>query len=79
MSLYTTAYLYHPDSSFSPDIDQIDLFDLALGKTLQQHLKNSLHQSYHVTKILNINLYPLVVYLTSSCVNWAFFGMSGPI
>jgi hypothetical protein len=56
MSLYTTAYLYHPDSSFSPDIDQIDL---ALGKTLQQHLKNSLHQSYHVTKILNINLYPL--------------------
>jgi hypothetical protein len=21
----------------------------------------------------------IVVYLTSSCVNWAFFGMSGPV
>jgi hypothetical protein len=39
MILYSTAYLYHPDSSFSPDIDQIDLFDLALGKTLQQQKK----------------------------------------
>jgi hypothetical protein len=27
----------------------------------------------------NIFNHVIVVYLTSSCVNWAFFGMSGPV
>jgi hypothetical protein len=31
-----------------------------------------------VFEILILKLW-IVIYLTSSCVNWAFFGMSGPV
>jgi hypothetical protein len=40
-------------------------------------LKTTMYHKYTYTFIREIQ--KIVVYLTSSCVIWAFFGMSGPV
>jgi hypothetical protein len=41
---------------------------------VQYNVQNSLECNI----IKSVIFYEIVIYLTSSCVNWAFFGMSGP-
>jgi hypothetical protein len=46
-----------------------------------QHLKGLLHKRNFLSKLTIWKFYKggIVVYLTSLCVNWAFFGMSGSV